>query len=309
MSRQFKTFTFIIVLVLLLSGCSYNPELNDTAYSFVDCTGKEVNLSATPKNVAVLFSSFAEIWSLAGGNVDITVGESVERGFASNDVILVDDLAGKAINNELLIASNPDFVIGSADIAAHITTAQILSELGIPCALFRVECFDDYCEMLKICTDITSNKDAYKKYGTDVKADIEKILNGIDKTDKRVLFIRTGSSSKSAKAKTAKEHFAAAMLDELGTYNIANNAPVLLDGLSFEEILKEDPDFIFISTMGNEEAAKAYMDSLLNQEIWNSLSAVKNSKCFYLPKDMFQFKPNARWGDAYEYLANILYEK
>ena len=43
---------------------------------------------------------------------------------------------------------------------------------------------------------------------------------------------------------------------ELGTYNIAENAPVLLDGLSQEEILMENPDYIFISTMGKEEAAR-----------------------------------------------------
>ena len=43
----------------------------------------------------MLFSSFADVWETAGGRVDITVGESVERGFAPEDVLLVDDGAGK----------------------------------------------------------------------------------------------------------------------------------------------------------------------------------------------------------------------
>ena len=82
---------------------------------------------------------------------------------------------------------------------------------------------------------------------------------------------------------------------------------VLLDGLSMEEILRADPDFIFISTMGKESAAKAHMEEVLSQPVWQSLTAVKNGRVIYLPKDLFQFKPNARWGDAYAYLIEVFY--
>ena len=124
---------------------------------------------------------------------------------------------------------------------------------------------------------------------------------------KKILFIRAGSGASATKAKTAEQHFAAAMLEELGTYNIADNAPVLLDGLSIEEILREDPELIFVSTMGKESAAKEYMASVLAEPTWQSLSAVQNDRVIYLPKDLFQFKPNARWGEAYEYLIGVLY--
>ena len=42
-------------------------------------------------------------------------------------------------------------------------------ELGIPCAYFDVSNFEDYLEMLKICTDITDRPDLYEKNGLDVK--------------------------------------------------------------------------------------------------------------------------------------------
>ena len=69
-----------------------------------------------------------------------------------------------------------------------------------------------------------------------------------------------------------------------------------------------NPDFIFISTMGKEEAAIAYMDSLFSDSAWQELDAVKNGKYAYLPKELFQYKPNARWYEAYEYLADLLNE-
>lgn len=310
-----KTALIPLLLILaLLSSCAFSDEESggsgdDGLYGFTDSSGAYVEVGVNPETVAVLFSSFADIWKTVGGNVDITVGETVERGFADETAALVDDGAGKSINTEALIASEPDFVIGSYDIPAQVEAVEILRKAGVPCALFRVECFEDYLGTLKICADIAGNAAVYDEYGVKVKEEIEDILQKIPENEekKNILFIRSGSGASSAKAKTAKEHFAAAMLDELSAHNIADDAPVLLDGLSIEEIIAKDPDMIFISTMGSEQAAKEYMDSVLETPAWQALTAVKEKRYYYLPKDLFQFKPNARWGEAYVYLARLLY--
>ena len=307
-------FAALFTLSIFLSSCSdkdmYDNKSESIYYSFTDYSGNTVTLDKTPEKTAVLFSSFAEVWELAGGNVSITVGESIERGFAGSDAIIVDAGAGKTINTELLVASEPDFVICSADIEAQVKAAELLKDAGIPTAVFKVESFNDYLSMLKICTDITGCSELFEKNGTDVERNIKSILESVknNKFEKNILFIRAGSSDSSTKAKKADDHFAAAMLEELGAYNIADNAPILLDGLSIEEILCEDPDFIFISTMGNEQAAIEHMDSILQTPAWKSLSAIKNGKYAYLPKELFQFKPNARWDEAYEYLIGLLYD-
>ena len=307
-------FAALFTLSIFLSSCSdkdiYDNKSESIYYSFTDYSGNTVTLDKTPEKTAVLFSSFAEVWELAGGNVSITVGESIERGFAGSDAIIVDAGAGKTINTELLVASEPDFVICSADIEAQVKAAELLKDAGIPAAVFKVESFKDYLSMLKICTDITGCSELFEKNGTDVERNIKSILESVknNKFEKNILFIRADSSDSSTKAKKADDHFAAAMLEELGAYNIADNAPILLDGLSIEEILREDPDFIFISTMGNEQAAIEHMDSILQTPAWKSLSAIKNGKYAYLPKELFQFKPNARWDEAYEYLIGLLYD-
>ena len=307
-------FAALFTLSIFLSSCSdkdiYDNKSESIHYSFTDYSGNTVTLDKAPEKTAVLFSSFAEVWELAGGNVSITVGESIERGFAGSDAIIVDAGAGKTINTELLVASEPDFVICSADIEAQVKAAELLKDAGIPTAVFKVESFNDYLSMLKICTDITGCSELFEKNGTDVERNIKSILESVknNKFEKNILFIRAGSSDSSTKAKKAGDHFAAAMLEELGAYNIADNAPILLDGLSIEEILCEDPDFIFISTMGNEQAAIEHMDSILQTPAWKSLSAIKNGKYAYLPKELFQFKPNARWDEAYEYLIGLLYD-
>lgn len=282
----------------------------DVYYSFTDDAGQEITLEERPAKVAVLFSSFADVWKTAGGETAITVGESVERGFAGEDVLLVDQGAGKTIDGELLISYEPDFVICSADIEGQVKTAELLTKADIPCAQFHVESFEEYLSMLKICTDITGDKEAYQTYGIDVQKRVEQVRKDakerLSEGQPQILFVRAGSTYNATKAKTAEDNFVCAMLKELGTYNIAENAPVLLDGLSFEEVILADPEYIFISTMGEEEAAKAYMNSVLSDENWQQLDAVKNGHYTYLPKDMFQYKPNAKWDEAYRYLADLL---
>ncbi len=298
-----------LLLCLPLGACAkVEPDFSDTVVHFTDATGAAVLLPMHPTKVAVLFSSFADIWITAGGEIAVTVGESVERGFADTDAILVDNSAGKRIDTEALIAAAPDLVIGSADIAAQRDAAEVCRSAGIPTVLLRVESFDDYLSALFLFTTLTERADLYATYGTALAADIEVLIADYRAHTKSssILFIRAGSGARYTKAKTADDHFAAAMLAQLGCDNIADSAPILLDGLSFEEILARDPDCIFISAMGDADTAKAYMDSLLAEPTWQSLRAVREDHVYYLPKSLFQYKPNARWGEAYAYLITLL---
>lgn len=306
-----KLFIVFLIIVFLISGGCNNNNNSNNYYTFTDSEGYKVVLEEKPNNVAILFSSFVEVWKLAGGEVNITVGESIERGF-SNEAILVDDKAGKTINIELLISSEPDFVICSSDIAAQVDAANILRDVGIPCALMRIESFDDYLNLLNLCTDILETKEKYETNGRIIQKNIENILQEIDKEllkNKKILFIRAASSAKSTKAKGTKDHFVCEMLNEIGVKNIADESKILLDGLNIEEILLQNPDYIFISLMGDYNTSKEYVDSLIKSEIWMSLDAIKNNKYYYLPKELFHYKPNVKWDVAYRYLVEIIYEE
>lgn len=300
-----KKFLAVILIVVLLFSCAeQSHDFSEKVISFTDAVGNHHSLSPNPEKVAVLFSSFADIWVSAGGKVDITVYESVERGFADEKAVLVDGGAGKSIDNEALIAAAPSLVICSADIAAQLDTARLCNNAGIPAILLRVEDFEDYLEVLRLFTLLTENEESYKLHGEALEREVAELTKF--KSSDSILFIRAGSGARFTKAKIGSDHFAAAMLEELGTYNIAQSAPVLLDGLSFEEILVQNPKHIFISTMGDEDAAIGYISSLLKKDEWAALDAVKNGNVHFLPKELFQYKPNARFGEAYRYLINIL---
>lgn len=283
----------------------------DNAFSFSDDTGEKIILKEKPKKVAVLFSSYADMWILSGGEIYVTVGEAVERGFADENTILVDSGAGKRIDVEALIMAEPDYIIGSKDIPFHEKARKQIKQTGIPFALFHVESLNDYLRVLDLMTKINCSEENYKIYGDSVYAEAQKVIQQAEKyaqtTPQEILFIRSGSGYSSAKAKTRDMHFAAQMLFDLGAKNIADEVPMIIDGLSAEEIYMKDPDAIFVSLMGDEEAAKAYMSDLFEKPEWRKLKAVQSGRCYFLSKDLFQFKPNAGWAQAYRAMAKMLY--
>lgn len=315
-SRLFRLICLISVFtaVLLFSSCSKSGSeeaVTDPYCEFTDSLGETVALKEKPEKVAVLFSSYAQVWSLCGGNVDITVGESIERGFADDTAVLVDNGAGhSSIDLEVLAEAEPDLVIGTADYGCQLDAVRFCRENGISAAAFRVESVDDYLRLLEAFCSITGNPTAYEEYGTKVKAETQDIIAASAMKEQRnipYLFLRAGSSARSVKAKTASDNFVCTMIDELGGINIADNSTVLTGELSMEYIISQDPEFIFVSPMGDERASTDYVSSMLQQPEWQELSAVKNGRVCFLYKELYHFKPNQRWAESYSGLYRVLY--
>lgn len=299
----------IVVLLIFISGAveTNKPESSGEYFTFTDSEGEIVELSHKPQKTAVLFSSLAECWIEAGGEVYVTVGESVERGLVKEETELVDKGAGKTVDTEKLISLEPDFVICSADIASHRDVASALKKAKIPVAMLRMDTFEDYLTILRTLTKITGKTENYEQFGENAKSEIEKIIsNGKRENNPKILFVRSGSSYSSAKAKKADDNFAAKILEDFGCINIADKAETLLDNLSAEVILKENPQYIFVSVMGDYDNSKAYMQELLAKKEYASLDAVKNGRVYFLPKELFQYKPCGRWAESYRYISSIL---
>lgn len=299
----------IVVLLIFISGAveTNKPESSGEYFTFTDSEGEIVELSHKPQKTAVLFSSLAECWIEAGGEVYVTVRESVERGLVKEETELVDKGAGKTVDTEKLISLEPDFVICSADIASHRDVASALKKAKIPVAMLRMDTFEDYLTILRTLTKITGKTENYEQFGENAKSEIEKIIsNGKRENNPKILFVRSGSSYSSAKAKKADDNFAAKILEDFGCVNIADKAEVLLDNLSAEVILKENPQYIFVSVMGDYDNSKAYMQELLAKKEYASLDAVKNGRVYFLSKELFQYKPCGRWAESYRYISSIL---
>lgn len=310
-----KLFWAAAALCMLLTACGGNTAevktadaVSKTAVTFTDDMGRSVTVDR-PQRVACLTGSFADIWRLAGGEEQIiAVTDAALRYF---DLTLRDDAvnlgASKTLDLEKLLACEPDFILASCGTDRNVELEATFEKMGLNAAYFSVNSLDDYLRMLKICTDITGCEQNYQAYGVEVKKQVEKALERVDGSNPKVLYIRaTGSSFK---VKNSQNSVLGEMLADLGCGNIADRDNSLLEQLSMETIIDEDPDFIFIVLQSADpaDAQRVLDNTLLNNPAWAELEAVKNERCHVMDPNLYNMKPNGRWGEAYEKLADILY--
>ena len=306
-----KRFVCGLLAALLLAACAApasSAAATDSAVEFVDAQGTQVALQSWDRVVS-LYGSFAELWLLSGGTlVGATTDAVEERGLdLGGDVALVGNV--KTPSLEEVLALEPDFVILSADIEGHVALDESLTAAGVPHAYFRVDNFEDYYTVLRQFCQMTGRDDLFEEYGAAQQQRVERIKAAaaqMQDAAPTVLLIRAYSTGAKAKG---TDIFAGAMLAELGADNIVTRYDSLLEDLSMETIIAADPDLILMVPMGaNKDAAAAYMaEHFEANPAWAGLTAVQNGCYAMLPKELFHYKPNARWADSYAYLAKILY--
>jgi len=310
--------TFVFVFVCSLTGCSDNQKAQQTTsdengYTFTDAIGQEITVN-NPQRVVSLMGSFSEIWLLAGG-ADTLVGTSYDT-VDNRNLGLPDDIAIVGTyqnpNIEEILALNPDLVLLSSETTrtdSHVALKDALNGAGITAAYFSVTHFEDYLNMLKICSDITGNPEAYQTNGVAVQERISKIIadNKLETAPSVLLMVTYSGGIRAQSSNTMTGR----MLSDLGCSNILDDYPSMLQDFSVEKIIEVDPDYIFVIPMGNDDALaqKNLKENVESNPAWNSLTAVVNDRYILLPKDKFLYKPNALWDESYAYLAALLTEQ
>ncbi|MCI8809708.1 MAG: ABC transporter substrate-binding protein [Oscillibacter sp.] len=320
--------TLLLAGLLLLSGCAQTTDpaadgqtptedvpqqeeaASPEAQTFTDDLGREVSLE-TPKRVAAMIGSFADIWCIAGGKD--TLIAAAHDSWTSFDLGLGDDVtdigAVKDPSLETLLAAEPDLILASCNTSANVEMLETIEQAGLRAAYFDVENFDDYLRMLEICTRLTGCPENYAAYGEAVKEQVDAAVARQDGSAPTVLYIRASGSS--CKVKGSSGNVLGEMLSALGCVNIADSDQTLLENLSLEAIIADDPDYIFAVLQGvgktAEEAQALLEETLLTNPAWEGLRAVQEGRFYTLDHALYNLKPNARWGEAYEALADILY--
>ena len=286
------------------------PEATDgTTLTFTDDLDREITVPVQPQRVAVLLGSYADVWCLAGGQD--TLVAAADDAWTDFDLNLGDEVVNLGSlmepNLEELIAAQPDLVIASSNTTSNVELLPSLEDLGVPVIYFGVNSFNDYLEMLDVCTQITGQTQNYQTYGLDVQAQVEKAKEQDDGSAPTVLLLRSASTS--CKVKNSKGTVLGEILADLGAVNIADSDTSLLEDLSMERIIADDPDYIFVVFQGSDQdAAQKTLDAALTSNpAWDTLSAVQNGNFYLMEKELYHLKPNARWGEAYQKVADILY--
>ena len=308
-----KILAIVLLGALVLTGCTPIAANTNHAVTFTDALGREVTTRKNPQRVAALLGSFADIWLLSGGAL-CAAAEDAWEDFSLELPGAVNIGGAHSPSLEKLLSADPDFVIASASTASHVEMREVLEAAGITVAYFDVDNFDDYLQMLKICTDITGRTDLYQMNGLALQEKILEIRGefaqaGLSDKEKTVLVLRAASGF--VKAKGSSGTILGEMLADLGCINIADSDTSLLENLSVESVIRQEPYHIFVVTMGsNPQKATENLEQMFRENpAWGTLDAVMNGRVHLMERTLFNIKPNARWAESYEQLRDIFLTK
>lgn len=301
-----RIFALFLAFALCLGPAARGEEAK--AVIFEDDLGRTVTVEE-PKRVAALIGSFAHMWYLAGGLDSLAAAAS--DSWTGFDIPLGEEVINlgstKKVSLESVIAAQPDFILASVNTDADLALREPLEALGIPTAYFQVSTFEDYLRVMKILTDIIGCQEYYQKNVLGIQQQVDCAKARADGSEPTALYIRVSGSG--CRVKNSQGSVLGEMLHDLGAVNIADSEQTLLENLSMEVILEQDPEFIFVVLQSTDPAvAQGVLEkTLLSDPAWECLTAVAEGRFFLMDQALYNLKPNNRWGEAYEKLANILY--
>ncbi len=285
----------------------YGVTINENSVIFTDSRDVAVTITKNPKRVIVLQNSLLEIWDQAGGTVVGRVEESEDKKVENaSSAEVVGSLGSPSL--EKILSLQPDLVIALSNYSGHRDIIPALEQSNIEVAAFDNDLLEDYYRTVRIFTAITGRDDLYESHIENVKKSVDAIIEKApkDKNYKVVILFAT------AKGITVRDSntMVGEMLKDLNTVNISDNSGTAdTKTFSMEKIIQEDPDFIFVQTMGTDlgKIEERLKNDAVSNPAWASLTAVKEDRYIVLPKDLYIFKPNHRYAEAYEGLAKVLY--
>ena len=311
-----RTRHLAILLTLVLSlvpcaGCSApDPDApsdapQEAADAPTDAAADEDPLASIDANsrVVALSRSLGDLWLCAGGQLVGVTDDGLTLSGLGEDVQGVGSLTRPGL--ERIIALEPDLVLLSADLPSHQEMLESLTQAHVPVLAVHIGSFDDYDAMMATFTGLTGRDDLYEQNVTSVRARIDDVV-AHNARDDRGTYVALRVSATTTEALKA-DSFACAIIDDMGLTNLAD-ASAALDEPTAEAIAAAGPDWVFVIFQGEETAAqKAYEQGFVADPAWQKLEAVKAGRVVILPKNLFQYKPNARWAEAYVYLSQTLH--
>lgn len=318
-----KIISLLLALALclgLMSGCGGNGgEDKDTTAetrTVTDWLGREVEIPQTVERVVCVnvsslrYTTYMDALDLIVGVEENEIGATCQKPFSYLHQDLFETLPQTGNNGETydeeIIACDPQVIVAYLD----AETADALSaKTGVPVVTIpNLEGIldDEVYATIKLLGEVYGKQDRAEELTTyldSIKKDIADRIASVPEDERPTVYV-SGVSYKGSHGFEGTEA-GYGPLAELGAVNIADSTGKTTPfDMDLEEVLRLDPDYIFVDTSGLELINEQYAQ---NPDYFNSLSAVKNGNVY----SQISFRYNATntelaLADMY-YMATVLY--
>ncbi len=295
---------------LLLTACgapaAENPQTGSAYATVTDDNGRTVTFDKKPERIVVTSASFLEPLYAVGGSV---VGRPESKTKVPPEAKEVPRI-GRVyqIDAEKVIALKPDLVILNKGMNEKLI--DTLNANYIKTLVLDMKSYEDVKREIGIFAALTGEKEKGEALVRKMDADIDAVRTSIPQEKKRVAIIHSTGQGLSVQLDGSIAGSIAVML---GWENTAAGMPALDKNpdaapYSMETLVAQNPDIIFVTSMGEEAEIRASMEAMFAESpAWQSVGAIRDGRVYYLPQEMFLFSPGIEYPAAVKYMARLVY--
>ena len=306
-------FAGLLIAGLLVTGCAPEknspPEKITQTQNFATVTddaGRQVTLPNKPSRIVVTSAGFLEPMHAVGCTIVGRPDSKNQMPSWARDIASVGQVY--QIDTERLIACQPDLVVVNAGMNEKIL--PLLDENKIPALVVELKTFDDVKRGLKLFATLSGDVEAGEKIVRDMDAEVQSIVERVPKKNLRVAILHSTSQGVTVQLDGS---IAGSIAKIFGWTNVADGMTPLEKNpdaapYSLEALAQQNPDVIFVTSMGDADKIKANMlEAVKSNDAWQTIAAVKNNRLYFLPQDLFLLSPGLRYPEAVRKMAELIY--
>ena len=307
MQKKFSLLTILIFILATMAGCS-NETSNTNSQNFcvvTDDAGRTVELAKKPERIVAISASFLEPLNAVGGEV---VGRPSSKNKLPDFAKDAADIGPVyQIDTEKLLACTPDLVLLNKGMNERLSA--LLDENKIPFLILDMKTYDNVKKNIETFATITAQPEKGKQIVEAMDLEIKNIVDKLPKEKKRVAILHSTAQDLSVQLDNS---IAGNVVKILGWENVAQDLMTADENdtvpYSLETLIEQNPEIIFITSMGDIDEIKNAMDKrLAENDAWQTIPAVKNNHFYYLPQDLFLLSPGIHYPDAVKFMAQLIY--
>ena len=295
---------------LLLTACgapaAENPQTGSAYATVTDDNGRTVNFDKKPERIVVTSASFLEPLYAVGGTVVGRPDSKSKIPDAAKNVTSIGRVY--QIDAEKVLSLTPDLVILNKGMNEKLV--ETLAANNVNTLVLDMKTYDDVKREIGIFAALTGEKAKGEELVRKMDADIEAVRTSIPQEKKRVAIIHSTGQGLSVQLDGS---IAGNIANILGWENTAAGMPALDKNpdaapYSMETLVAQNPDIIFVTSMGEEAEIRASMEAMFAESpAWQSVGAIRDGRVYYLPQELFLFSPGIEYPKAVQYMARLVY--
>lgn len=308
-----KFLSAILIAGIFLTGCggekvSAPVEVNQQKIfaTVTDDAGNKIILPQKPTRIVVTSAGFLEPMHAVGCEIVGRPDSKNQMPDWAKNLPSVGQVY--QIDNERLIACAPDLVVVNKGMNEKLL--PLLDENKIPALVVEMKTFDDVKRALKLFSTLSGNVEAGDKIIRDMDEEISAVLDKVPKKNLRVAILHSTAQGVTVQLDGS---IAGSIAKMFGWENVAAGMTPLEKNpdaapYSMETLAQQNPEIIFVTSMGNvDEIKKNMLDAVKSNDAWQTITAVKENRMYFLPQDLFLLSPGLKYPEAVRKMAELIY--